>query len=136
MLFDWSGSPGLAGVVLSAFLSATLLPGSSEIVLSAYLAKAPHHAVSAVLLATVANTAGSMTNYGLGRLARQPAEHPRALVWVRRYGCWALLLAWLPAIGDALCVAAGWLRLPVWLCIFAVSLGKWARYVMIALIFV
>ena len=35
-------------------------------------------------------------------------------------------------IGDALCVAAGWLRLPPWRSALMMSLGKGARYVALA----
>ena len=51
---------------------------------------------------------------------------------VRRYGTPALLLAWVPLIGDALCLAAGWLRLNWWQATLFMALGKFARYWLIA----
>jgi membrane protein YqaA with SNARE-associated domain len=56
----------------------------------------------------------------------------RALAWVQRYGAYALLLAWVPLIGDALCAAAGWLRVRWWAAALAMALGKLARYLVIA----
>ena len=43
----------------------------------------------------------------------------------RRPGAGAILA---PLLGDALCVAAGWLRLPWWPCLLWLALGKTARY--------
>lgn len=52
---------------------------------------------------------------------------------VRQYGTPALLLAWVPLMGDALCLAAGWLRLNPWHAALFMLLGKFARYLAIAL---
>lgn len=49
--------------------------------------------------------------------------------WFRRFGPPALLLSWLPVIGDPLCAVAGWLRLPFWKCVAYMAAGKFARYV-------
>jgi len=51
---------------------------------------------------------------------------------VRSYGAPALLLAWVPLVGDALCVAAGWLRLNWWEAALFMALGKFARYWVVA----
>ena len=56
----------------------------------------------------------------------------RPLDWLRRWGAPALLLSWVPVIGDALCVAAGWLRLSAGWSVFFMALGKFARYYVIA----
>jgi membrane protein YqaA with SNARE-associated domain len=56
----------------------------------------------------------------------------RQLETLRRHGAPALLLAWAPVIGDALCAAAGWLRLPWLSCMIWMALGKGARYALIA----
>jgi membrane protein YqaA with SNARE-associated domain len=51
---------------------------------------------------------------------------------LRRYGTPALLLAWVPLIGDALCLTAGWLRLNPWQAALFMATGKFARYGLIA----
>ncbi len=43
-----------------------------------------------------------------------------------------LLLSWTPVIGDALCVAAGWLRLNPYFSALFIALGKFARYYVLA----
>ncbi|HEX5804444.1 MAG TPA: DedA family protein, partial [Azospira sp.] len=51
---------------------------------------------------------------------------------VRRYGAPVLLFAWAPLVGDALCVAAGWLRLHWLPCTLFMAAGKLARYWLVA----
>ena len=125
----------LAGLFVSSFVSATILPGNSEIVLGAIVAAEPGMRWTAIAVATVGNTLGGMTSYGLGRLI--PAEGsrklaPRAVAFARRYGVWTLLLSWVPLVGDALCVASGWLRHDWRLAALALAAGKLARYVVVA----
>ena len=137
-MFDFSPDAGLWGLAASAFLSATILPGNSEIVLLGVLAKHPSLFWQCIVVATIANTAGGMTSYLIGRQIPQRDEAPlkpaqqRALSWMRKHGEWALLLSWVPLVGDALCVAAGWLRVNPWLALLALALGKCARYLAVA----
>jgi membrane protein YqaA with SNARE-associated domain len=85
----------------------------------------------AILVATAGNTLGGLTSYVLGRVL-PPRETLRGIEWVRRHGAPALLLSWLPVIGDGLCVAAGWLRMnPVLAAVF-IAVGKFARYCVVA----
>jgi membrane protein YqaA with SNARE-associated domain len=43
-----------------------------------------------------------------------------------------MLAAWVPIVGDPLCVAAGWLRLP-WIAVTVfMAVGKAARYLAVA----
>ena len=124
---------GMAGLFVSAFVSATVLPGNSEIVLVAYLTAFPARAGAAIAVATLGNTLGGLTTYGIGRLLPQGrAPSGRALDWVRKYGALALLLSWAPVIGDALCAAAGWLRVTWWIAALCMAAGKLARYAAIA----
>src|SRR5919112_3124329 len=51
----------------SAFLAATVVPAQSELVLTALLAEGEHSPALLLLVATVANTLGSVVNWGLGR---------------------------------------------------------------------
>ena len=132
-MFEWSGQAGLAALFASAFVSATVLPGNSEIVLVAVLKAFPERFAQAIALATLGNTLGGLTTYGVGRLLPQrKIPDGRALAWVRRYGAVALLLSWVPVIGDALCAAAGWLRVPLWSSALALLIGKLARYLAVA----
>jgi membrane protein YqaA with SNARE-associated domain len=125
---------GLAGVALASFLAATLVPLASEAVLFGYLGLYPEHAAAALAVATLANTAGGMTTYLIGRLFPQRAPDRRALAWLRRYGAPATLLAWLPLVGDGLCLAAGWLRVNWLAALGFMAAGRLARYLVVALL--
>ena len=54
-------------LLLSAFLSATLLPGSSEAVLIGFLASAQGKPVALIAAASLGNIAGAVVNWGMGR---------------------------------------------------------------------
>jgi membrane protein YqaA with SNARE-associated domain len=126
-------SEGLSlwGLFASSFLAATLLPGGSEAVLWGVLSLHPGLLWPALGLATLGNTLGGMTSYLVGRLLAKAAP-PRGMKWVQRYGPAALALAWVPVIGDAICVAAGWLRANPWWSFAFMAAGKFARYFVIA----
>jgi membrane protein YqaA with SNARE-associated domain len=115
----------------ASFLAATLLPGGSEAALFAVLKFHPQHFWPALVVATVGNTLGGLSSYLIGRLLPQKGDL-KGLEWVRHYGSSALLLAWAPVIGDALCVAAGWLRLNWVAATLFMAVGKFARYWVIA----
>lgn len=135
---------GLGGLFVSAFLSATLLPGGSEAVL-AYLAgqdgqggqggDRSYSALTLLAVASVGNTLGGMSSWVIGRLfpadrLQRPSLRP-AVERVRRYGSPALLLSWVPFVGDPLCVAAGWLRVSWHRALLFIAAGKIARYAVV-----
>ena len=126
----------LWALFVSAFVSSTLFPGGSEFGL-VWLARDEGYSLATLLaVATLGNTLGGMTSWGLGRLLawRYAAEglvkpaHRKALTRLERHGSPILLLSWLPVIGDPLCVAAGWLRIAWWQSLLFIALGKAARY--------
>lgn len=122
---------GLWTLFASSFLAATLLPGGSEAVLFGVLKMHPELAPEAIAVATFGNTLGGLSSYLVGRLLPQ-GKPLKGLGLVQRYGSPVLLLSWVPVIGDALCVAAGWLRMHAGLAALCIALGKLARYVLIA----
>ena len=130
MDFAFTAEAGLAGLFLASFLSATLLPGGSEAVLFAVIRLHPEQTLPALLLATLGNTLGGMVTYYMGRLLPQHLA-PEKSALAGRHGAPILLLAWAPIIGDALCAAAGWLRLPPLACAAWMAAGKAARYVVV-----
>lgn len=131
---DWS-------LFLSALLSATLLPGSSEALLILRLEQGAN-AMSLVLSATLGNLLGSLLTYAIGRagnpllharwLRIDAADLARAERWYARWGLPSLLFAWLPVIGDPICLLAGLLRVSLLPFVILVGLGKALRYLAIA----
>ena len=137
MLTDLLTHYGATGMFAAAFLAGSFFPFSSEAVLLALLAAgAPPEAL--LLSATAGNTLGSLFNYGVGSLGREewitrytkvsPEKLERGKRWVRRYGAWAGLLAWLPLLGSVITVAMGFLRVPLVYGMVLIGLGKYVRY--------
>src|SRR5437870_4305836 len=104
----------LLGLFVASFVAATLVPLPSEAALFAYLQFHPDHIALALTVATVGNTGGGMTTYLLGFLLPAAKLRPRAVLYLKRYGAPVTFFAWLPIVGDALCAAAGWLRIKWW----------------------
>jgi membrane protein YqaA with SNARE-associated domain len=138
MSADW----GLIGLFLSAFLSATVLPGSSEVVMVAFIAAHPSMAWVAFAVAMAGNLLGCLLTFGMGGAAHQGYDRFRRvqvntegpqMQRLRRWGPPALLLSLLPLVGDALVLAAGWLRLPLLHCLAWIALGKGLRYLAVVL---
>lgn len=121
----------LSSLFIGSFLAATLLPGGSEAVLFGVLEAYPGALWFALTVATLGNTLGGMVSFGMGWLLPQ-TQQLKHVAQMRRYGTPALLFAWVPLIGDALCLAAGWLRLNWWQAALFMALGKFARYWVIA----
>jgi len=124
-------SASLTALFASSFLAATLLPGGSEAVLFGVLKLHPEQVLAALCVATLGNTLGGMSSYLIGRVLPQKKDLP-GLPAMRKYGAPALLLSWVPILGDPMCVAAGWLRLNPWLAVLYIALGKLTRYAAIA----
>ena len=122
----------LWGLFLSSLLSATLLPGVSELVLAGVLNLHPELFWPALIIGTLGNTLGGMITFGMGWLLPQ-TQQLKHVDKVRRYGTPALLLAWTPIIGDALCLTAGWLRLNPLKAAAWMMLGKFIRYAVIGM---
>ncbi|AMJ62209.1 YqaA family protein [Bosea sp. PAMC 26642] len=131
----------LAGMAGAAFVAATLLPAQSEAVFVGLLAAKTVDPFMLFLVASIANTAGSVVNWWLGRLIADggierlpvrlrpdPAKLEKAQIWFARFGWPSLLFAWLPIGGDPLTLIAGTLGYPLGRFVLLVFIGKAARY--------
>lgn len=137
----------LWAMFVSAFTSATLLPGSSEILLTGLLSAdggvlARETAVPLVAVATLGNALGSVVNWVLGRFFSHyrdrkwfpvnEDEFAKAEAWYGRWGVWSLTLSWMPIIGDPITLIAGVMRTRFLPFILIVVAAKAARYAFIA----
>jgi membrane protein YqaA with SNARE-associated domain len=122
----------LAGLFAASFVAATLFPLPSEAALFAYLQANPSSATLAVAVATIGNTLGGMTSYLIGRFIPQKELNARAIGYVKRFGAPVTFFAWLPIVGDALCVGAGWLRIHWAAALAFMAAGRLARYIVVA----
>ena len=124
-------------MLVASFVAGSVFPFSSEAVVTG-LQLAGLSAWRLWLFATVGNVAGSMLNYGLGRLGRlewleryahvERERLLRALVWLDRYGAWLGVLCFLPLVGSVIAVALGYARVGVWRSLAAIAVGKAVRY--------
>lgn len=131
----------LLSLFISAFLAATLLPLSSEVLLLALL-RDGGNPLLLVTIASIGNTLGSIVNWWLGHFLLRfqdrpwfyftPAQIDRAQHWYQRYGLWSLLFAWAPFLGDGLTLIGGVMRVRLWLFVLLVGFGKTTRYIIVA----
>ncbi len=135
---------GVWGLFISAFISSTIAPGGSEAVLAYMVSEQQFNVEGLVFIATIGNTLGALTTWFLGVLAAKkfPADEllsekkQKSLNIVRKWGVWALLFSWMPVLGDGLCFAGGWLKLPIMISCVAIFIGKAVRYSFVAYIFI
>lgn len=130
---------GYLGLFLAAFLAATILPVASEVVFTAVVWKMGLDPWTCVGVASVGNTLGGLTCYWLGHLGRLDwiekylgVKKDKLEKWVKKFhkhGDWLAFFSFLPAVGDFIAVAAGFLRCNLWIVTIAMFLGKLARYI-------
>ena len=133
-LFDYT----LWGLFLASFLAATVVPFSSEALLT-FLIINGTDPYAAVLVATAGNWLGGMSSYAIGymgkwvwiekylRIKRETIEkwHDR----LYRKGAIFAFLSWVPAVGDIFAVGLGLLRSSIPITAVAMLAGKFLRYV-------
>ncbi len=134
---------GYLGLFAASFLAATILPLSSEVVLSVLLVNGLLP-IALVAVATVGNVLGSLTNYGLGYWAGPKVankwlkiseeEFIRAEQRFKKYGLISLCFAWVPVVGDPITVVAGVLRIRLLWFVLLVTAGKLLRYIVISVL--
>ena len=123
---------------IAAFASATVVPGGSEVLMLGAIRNGGYSIFMLWAFATAGNTLGSSISWLLGRYARHwqhrrwfpisAAKLARAERQFNHGGRWLLLLTWVPVLGDALCIAAGVLRVPLPLFLLLTAFGKGFRY--------
>ncbi|WP_439572553.1 YqaA family protein [Phreatobacter sp.] len=135
----------LATMAAAAFTAATLLPGGSEVVFLGLMATGAAPVPALFVVAALANTAGGMTSWWIGRLIATGVESPRGKALVARFrldpammtrvqrlfarhGWMTLLLCWMPVIGDPITLVAGMARYPALPTLIITGLARTARY--------
>ncbi len=131
---------GYFGLFSISFLAATILPVSSEAVFIALLASKLNPTLL-LLSATIGNWIGGMTNYYLGYLGK--------VEWIEKYfhipidkikkikekiynkGAYMAFFCFLPAIGDIIGFALGFVRANIIIVNISMFLGKLFRYIVL-----
>lgn len=128
----------------AAFLAASLLPAQSEVLLTALIASKKYSLLLLLFFATAGNVAGACLNWWLGKyivkfqnkkwFPFKPQQLSKAQNTFNKYGRVSLLFSWLPIVGDPLTFAAGVLNVPFPGFLILVTIGKAARYVILAVV--
>jgi len=131
---------GYLGLFFFLFLEATILPLSSEVILS-FLLLNDLNPIILVSVATFGNVLGAFVNYSIGvwgsiffiRKVLKISEDKfvKAKQRFQKYGVFSLFFAWVPVIGDPLTVVAGVLKINILIFFILVTSGKLIRYVII-----
>ncbi len=127
-----------------SFLAATILPLSSELVLSTMLLTDSFDKYLLLVVASFGNILGSSVNWYLGKkilIFKEKKWFPanerqiaKGEIYFKKYGIWSLLLAWVPIIGDPLTIVAGILRVKYFTFLLLVSISKISRYIFLIFI--
>ena len=128
-------------LLIISFLAATILPFSSEVVLTTLYLSNSFETYLLLIFASIGNILGSITNWYLGKkinIFKDRKWFPvsadqlnRSQKYFQKYGLWSLLLAWVPVIGDPLTLLAGVLKVRFGIFFLLVSISKISRYVFI-----
>ena len=128
---------GYIGVFFASFLAATILPFSSEVVLTGVLLGGSTY-WPCMIAATTGNFLGGMTCYWLGMIGKiewikkylrlNIEKLERVQKWIKDKGSWIAFFVFLPGIGDFIAVALGFMRANVWFVIIFMLTGKALRY--------
>ncbi len=127
-----------------SFLAATILPLSSELVLSTMLLTDSFDKYLLLVVASFGNILGSSVNWYLGKkilifkdkkwFPANERQIAKGEIYFKKYGIWSLLLAWVPIIGDPLTVVAGILRVKFFTFLLLISISKIFRYIFLIFI--
>ena len=128
-------------LLLFSFLAATILPFSSEILLSTMYMTGSFQTLNLLVIASLGNISGSIVNWYLGKkinLYQKKKWFPvssdrlkKSEYYFQKYGLWSLLLSWVPIIGDPITLFAGILNVRFQIFIILVSISKISRYVFV-----
>lgn len=132
-LIEWS----YLGLFIATFLAGSILPFSSEAVLSGVLAMGANN-WGCVAAATAGNFLGGMSCYWLGHIGKiewlekylkvKREKLDKYLLFMHGKGSWMAFFTFVPVVGDLLAVTLGYMRANVWITGASMLLGKFLRY--------
>lgn len=136
-MIEFLQSWGYIGLFLGAFMAATIIPFSSDILLIGILLAGGDPWLS-FLSATAGNWLGGLTSYGLGRIGKwewiekwfhvSEEKLLKQKSKIDKYGSWIALVTWLPFVGDVFAIGLGFYKLKFFKCAVFMLIGKGARF--------
>ena len=127
----------------SSFSSSKILPGHSELTLTAFITQREYETIYLIIVTSIGNVLGSIVNWYLGLyfikfknkkwFPFNEKNMNNSSKWFLKYGKWSLLLSWVPFVGDGLTLIAGVLKVPLYEFVLLVTVAKVTRYVFVAM---
>lgn len=134
---------GYAGLFIACFISATILPFSSDIIVVALVIAGLDYRIC-LLVAAVGGSMGGMVNYYLGRQGKTEWMEKYSNVrldkvhkimdWLNGKGTYMAFFSWVPVIGNLVVIALGYLRANVWIVSACLLAGMFVRYLIVIII--
>jgi len=131
---------GFVGLFIACFISATIIPFSSDIILIT-LVVAGWDYMACLMVAATANWLGGMTNYYIGSKGKtewiqkhsniKPEKIEKMKNWLQGKGAYMAFFSWIPVLGNVMIISLGFLRANVWIVNISLFAGKFLRYVVI-----
>lgn len=128
---------GYWGMFVAAFIAGSVFPFSSEAVMAG-LQLAGLNPLPLLVWGTAGNVAGSMFNYGIGRLGRMEwiekylhvrrEKVEKTQRWMEEKGAWMGVLCFLPVLGSVIAVTLGFMRANLLVSLISITIGKLLRY--------
>lgn len=131
---------GVYGLFLASFLASTILPFSSEVVLTGCLL-AGSDPLQCLIAATIGNFLGGAATYLIGFLGKlewaekylrvERAKIEQTQAKLNRYGAYIAFFSFLPVVGDIIPLTLGFMRASAPKTLIGMLLGKFLRYVVV-----
>ena len=139
-LIDFFIEWGYIGLFLSALIAGSILPFSSEVVLTVLVQMGADPTIS-LLSASIGNTVGGLICYWLGYLGNMEwierwlkidkQKMDKVSGFVQRRGVWMGLFGVLPWVGEVIIVLLGLMRANVYITAITMFIGKFVRYLLL-----
>lgn len=131
---------GYWGMLIAAFLAGSFFPFSSEVVMLGLLA-AGLDPWLLIIYGTIGNVLGSLFNYAVGRMGKlewiekhlhvTKEKLDQAQRFMGGHGALMGFFAFIPILGSAITIMLGYTRANLLLSTTSITLGKFARYVIL-----
>ena len=135
---------GYIGLFIGTFIAATVVPFSSDFLIVGILIAGGDPLVSWIC-ATAGNWLGGLTSYWIGRIGKwewiekwfrvKEETLLKQKSKIDKYGSLLAFLTWLPFVGDVFALALGFYRVNFRSSALLMLVGKGARFVMWALLY-
>jgi len=142
---NWLINLGYLGLFLGTFVSGTVLPLSSDVLLLGILAAGGNPWICLVT-ATIGNWLGGIFSYGLGWLSKwewlekwfkvkkEKLEKQKTII--DKYGVWVALFSWVPIAGSICIIALGFYKVKPKTTALLLFVGCFCRFLIWTLLYV